>query len=248
MSRKTALLLGLLTLGVALGFYLYTQHMLSVPPSPTTTGVSSGSSYGSTSEDNYSYSYGYGQQAIDSAQITFSDTAETNTDLQVPLEDLPLVSEDLDGVTLAELQGDRNLLLVVLRGAPQCPFCTAQTSRLVSNYQKFRDLGAEVAVVFPGTKDDLRQLLTQAKLENQELPFPILVDTELAAIRRLDIEGNKAHPSTFIIDRNGRTQFAYVGASLSDRPSIPVVLAALEQIKPSETDSDSPTADESPNS
>lgn len=185
---------------------------------------------------------GYGK--IDYSQISFSDDAESNSDAQVPLKELTLLSEDLDSVTLAEVQGDRNLLLVVLRGAPLCPFCTAQTSRLVSNYTKFTELGAEVAVVFPGTKKDLQQLLKNARLEEQTLPFPVLVDTELDAIRRLEIEADKAKPSTYIIDQRGRTRFAYIGASMSDRPSIQVLVSALERIQPSTTSDEDSISDD----
>jgi len=170
---------------------------------------------------------------IDPASIVFPDADASNSDTDVRLSELDLVDTNLNAVTLSEIQGDRNLLLVILRGAPLCPFCTAQTSRLKNNYEKFVELDSEVAVVFPGTVDDLKQLLTRAVEEDQSLPFPILVDTEFSTIQKLDIAGDKALPSTFIIDQKGRTQFAYVGASISDRPSIKSLIATLERIQPS---------------
>ncbi len=189
----------------------------------------------------------YGYESQKPSMITFRDDAESNWETKVPLDQLTVIDESLEPVTISEIRGDRNLLLVVIRGAPLCPYCAAQTSRLVNNYQKFSDLGAEVAVVFPGSKEDLQQLVSKAKLDDQELPFPLLVDPDLAAVKRLDIEANRARPSSFIIDRHGRTQFAYVGANDSDRPSIQALLTALERIQPDETDSSDPATDESSN-
>ncbi len=208
--------------GSALAF-VYSQSFLNTPAmlparQPLSSAARSESSYG-----------GYG--TADPAKIVFSDAGISNSETEVRLSELDLVDTDLNAVTLSEIQGDRNLLLVILRGAPLCPFCTAQTSRLKNNYEKFVELGGEVAVVFPGTIEDLEQLLERALEEEQSLPFPILVDTELSTIRKLDIAGDKALPATFIIDRKGKTQFAYVGASSSDRPSIKSLVSTLERIQ-----------------
>jgi len=98
--------------------------------------------------------------------------------------------------------------------------------------RKVQDLGTEVAVVFPGSVEDLEQLLEKAVKDGQTRPFPILMDTEFSTIHKLDISGDKALPSTLIIDRNGNTQFAYVGASRGDRPSIKSLISILERIQP----------------
>ena len=90
---------------------------------------------GITNSSNVTSTYG-GYGAADSGKISFSDTAESNSDQQIPLSELKLLNTDLEDVTLSDLQGDQNLLLVVIRGVPLCPFCTAQTSRLVNNYKK----------------------------------------------------------------------------------------------------------------
>ena len=218
MNRTFATILAVLAVGIAAGFYLYSRSMVN-SPSTLLLGEVTQLPRGAMANDRYG--------SVNPTKISFIDVAETNSNQDVPVSELTLLNEDLENVVLSDLQNGENLLLVVLRGAPLCPFCTAQTSRLVSNYQSFKDLGSEVSVVFPGSRDDLKQLLTKASLDGQELPFPILVDTDLSAIERLDISGDKAMPSTFIIDRKGRTQFAYVGASNGDRPSIKAILTAL---------------------
>jgi len=235
MSRTSTTILAVLAVALAAGFYLYSRSMVysssRLPPGEVTQRPS-----GSMANDRYGN--------VNPTKISFIDVAETNSNQDVPINELTLLDENLENVALSDLQNGQNLLLVVLRGAPLCPFCTAQTSRLVSNYQSFKDLGSEVAVVFPGSRDDLKQLLVKAKLDGQQLPFPILVDTDLSTIERLDIAGDKAMPSTFIIDGDGRTQFAYVGSSDGDRPSIKAILTALERIKPKDPESN-PTANES---
>jgi len=226
MNRTAGITILLVALAGSVGALMYSQTILDTPVvlppgKPPVSAPRSISSYG-----------GYG--AVDPAAIVFPDADASNSETEVKLSELDLVDTNLDAVTLSEIQGDRNLLLVILRGAPLCPFCTAQTSRLKNNYEKFVALGSEVAVVFPGTIADLEQLLARAIDEGQTLPFPILVDTELNTIRELDIAGDKALPSTFIIDSSGKTQFAYVGASPSDRPSIKSLINTLERIQTSE--------------
>lgn len=229
MSRTSATVLIIIAFLAAAGFYLYSRSLVDSPEWIPAGGAESLPGTNS----------GYGRYGtINPRDISFSDTAESNSDLEVPIGELTLVNEDFEDVRLADVQGDGNLLLVVIRGVPLCPFCTAQTSRLVSNYRKFQERGSEVAVVFPGTRDHLKELLMRAEVDDQQLPFPILVDTDLTIVKRLDIEGNKAAPSTFIIDAGGRTRFAYVGANDSDRPSIAALLNALDRIRPDGFDAD----------
>jgi peroxiredoxin len=246
MNRTIGITILLVALAGSAGALFYTQTVLNAPASPpfgqppTSVPITgSGGSY-----DSYG-SYG----PIDPDKIVFSDADTSNSEMEVRLSELDLVDTNLNAVRLSEIQGDRNLLLVILRGAPLCPFCTAQTSRLKNNYEQFVELGCEVAVVFPGTIEDLEQLLERAIEEGQSLPFPMLVDTELNTIRKLDIAGDKALPSTFIIDSNGKTQFAYVGARTSDRPSIKSLIRTLERLQtPENVSTNLPSASDENNS
>ena len=219
MNRTVLILLSIAVVAGALAYWLVNNAALNSP-----TSLGPGTPMQGIPDD------GYG--VLDLSVISFRDDAEANSRTVVPIGELNLVGEDLQPVVLSNIQGDRNLVLVILRGVPLCPFCSAQTSRLVSNYEQFTERGAEVVVVFPGTPESLVQLLKKAEVDKQELPFPILVDTQQETIRRLDIEADLAKPSTFIIDRQGRTQFAYVGAGQSDRPSIAAVLSALDRLAP----------------
>lgn len=167
----------------------------------------------------------------------FDDTAKTNVTPRDDLGDVEFIDTDARKVRLADYHGKSNVVLVFTRGFSGmiCPFCQTQTSRLIANYDKFKDLGAEVLLAYPGHRDRLSDFLAAARKElNDEavtVPFPILLDEDLNAARFLDIVGELALPSTYILDRQGNVRFAYVGASPADRPSIDAMLGQLRAIE-----------------
>jgi peroxiredoxin len=113
-----------------------------------------------------------------------------------------------------------------------CPFCKTQTSRLVANYDKFKELNTEILVVYPGARDHLDEFVEAAKQSEKSavdsVPFPLVLDEDLSAVSYFNIASNLAHPSTFIIDKSGNVRLAYVGADMSaDRPSIQAMLGVL---------------------
>jgi peroxiredoxin len=179
---------------------------------------------------------GYGDVGADLSEIQFKDTAETNTDS--PAEEISKLSfSDADGntVKLADFQGEKNVVLVITRGynGTICPFCTAQTSRLVRNHEEFAKRNAEVVVVYPGKANSARDF--QAKIVESSdvvgLPFAIFLDENLAAVDRLGIRSELAKPSTYILDREGKLRFAYVGRTPSDRPSLKAIYKQLDLIE-----------------
>jgi peroxiredoxin len=87
-------------------------------------------------------------------------------------------------------------------------------------------------VVFPGPKGHLDDFTRSARnlAENAAVPFRLLLDPDFKAVDQLSIRGELAKPSTYILDKQGQVRFAYVGASLSDRPSLKAMLAQLDQI------------------
>src|SRR4051812_14012676 len=67
-------------------------------------------------------------------------------------------SDDKREVSLDELAKKGPVALVVLRGFPgyQCPACTAQVTELRKHASEFKDLGANVVLVYPGAVDNLQ--------------------------------------------------------------------------------------------
>ena len=71
------------------------------------------------------------------------------------------------------------------------------------------------------------------------LALPILVDPERSVIKRYGVYHrlgftafNIARPATFIIDREQRVRFIYVGKGQSDRPDHETLVAALQRLRP----------------
>ena len=170
----------------------------------------------------------------DRLKIEFLDEVNTNFEVPERLDSLTFVDTNGEQVRLSEYVGKKHVVLVFTQGfsGMLCPFCKTQTSRLVGNYSKFEDLDAEVLVVYPGTRDHLDQFIEAAKTEEanvDSVPFPILLDEDLAATKFFNIKSHFAHPSTFIITKDGDIKLAYVGEDLSaDRPSIKAMLGVLE--------------------
>jgi peroxiredoxin len=111
-------------------------------------------------------------------------------------------------------------------------YCSGQTSRLIANYKEFTKRGAEVLLVIPGPKDKVDKFLAGARKEadDKAVPFPVLLDVDFQAVNRLGIRAELAKPSTYILDKQGQVRFAYVGNSITDRPSIKAMLQQLDAI------------------
>jgi hypothetical protein len=46
----------------------------------------------------------------------------------------------------------------------------------------------------------------------------------------LGIRGDLAKPSVYVLDKQGNVVYAYVGETLTDRPSVRVLLAQLDKL------------------
>ena len=172
------------------------------------------------------------------ADMKFKDAVKTNAEAPKNVADLVFTNPDGSKIKLGDYAGKKNVMLVFTEGfnGMLCPFCQTQTSRLVSNYQKFKDRNCEVIVVYPGSGEHLEEFVEAAlkteKDQVDKVPFPIVLDKDFAATSFFDINSKLAHPSTYLIDKNGGVQFAYVGDDMSaDRPSIKAMLQRLDKLK-----------------
>ena len=88
-----------------------------------------------------------------------------------------------------------------------------------------------MVILFPGPSDTLDQFLDQARNQTEGspvLPFTLVLDKDFAITDQLDIRGDLAKPSSYILDKKGDLVYAYVGVSFTDRPSIKALLAQLD--------------------
>jgi peroxiredoxin len=183
--------------------------------------------------------------------IKFKDQVKPNREPKSSeLGDLSFLDAAGNKVDLASYRGKSNLVLVVTRGfvgsetqvdgtsqGNFCTFCSTQTSRMIANYSKFKQRNAEVLVVFPiarqsdaGALDRFATHVQGDKKAAVDAPFPLLLDVDLAAVDALGIRADLSKPATYILDKQGEVRFAYVGQSLSDRPSVKALLDQLDQI------------------
>lgn len=172
---------------------------------------------------------------LSGSETRFKNSVVSNVEVPVGLDNLVFVDTNGDRVALESYVGKKNIVLVFTEGfagGMLCPFCKTQTSRLVANFDRFKELDAIVLVVYPGSRDHLDEFIEAAKTTEKrqvsQIPFPLVLDEELEAVKFFNISSNLAHPSTFIIDKQGDVKLAYVGADMTaDRPSISAMLKIL---------------------
>lgn len=168
--------------------------------------------------------------------VKFKDDVATNTNLPTNIDQLEFVDTAGNLITLNDFKGKKNIVLVFTRGfsGKLCPFCKTQTSRLIANYEEISKRDAEVLLVYPGKREKLDQFIEAAKVSEKSqvdrVPFPILLDEDLEAVQFFDISDSLALPSTYVIDKDGKLRFAYVGNNPSDRPSLKAILEQLDNL------------------
>ena len=183
---------------------------------------------------------------LSGSDIQFKDSVTSNVEVPVGLDNLVFVDKNGDRIALETYLGKNNIVLVFTEGfagGMLCPFCKTQTSRLVANFDRFEELDTKVIVVYPGARDHLDEFIEAAtkteKKQVSKIPFPLVLDEKLEAVKFFNISSNLAHPSTFIIDKQGNVRLAYVGADMTaDRPSISSMLKILSDAEQESADSD----------
>ena len=184
--------------------------------------------------------YDYGSSDLKSVEGQFHQDAPANR--KVSADQVPLKFTDVNGkaVDLASFRGKSNVVLVMVKGMPTnsggrfCPGCLAQVGSLTANHDEFKKRNAEIVMVFPGPPDKLPQFLAEAKVDgaggNPKVPFSMLLDQDLKAVDALGIRGQLAKPSTYILDRQGNTVYAFVGETTTDRPAVKALFAQLDKL------------------
>lgn len=174
--------------------------------------------------------------------IVFKDEVATNVTMPQGLDGLLFIDTDGKRVQISDYVGKKRVILVFTEGfaGMLCPFCKTQTARLVANYDKFKALDTEILVVYPGERDHVEEFIEAARNTDKgqvdRVPFPIVLDPKMEAVDYFNIRSKLAHPSTYLIDKNGKVQFAYVGDDMTaDRPSIKALLRTIKAAAVQET-------------
>ena len=105
-----------------------------------------------------------------------------------------------------------------------------QLTRLAEDYDKFKRAGADLVAI---SVDEQSYAWSMGQTTNAK--FQILSDADKKTIISYGIlnaeeHGGIAKPSTFIVDRDGRIRFLYVGKDAGDRPEDALVLEELKKV------------------
>lgn len=139
-------------------------------------------------------------------------------------------------VSLADVLSKRRAVLVFYRGG-WCPICNSQLAALSARYEDFRRRDLEILAISNEEVREGRKLL--AKLGP---PFPLLLDSSSAVIRRFDLRVDRrdplgwvlgkhdyAHPAVVLVGRDGAVDWSYLGRSYRDRPTPDRILEAADR-------------------
>lgn len=171
--------------------------------------------------------------------VEFADVADSQPITVEDFSDLRFTDRDGNSVQLADMMTEDYLVLVVTRGwyGGVCFYCASQTSRWARRFDELEAYDAQLVVIFPTETDEDTQKLGEltkrikgGDIPNEDIPYPILLDINLTGVDQLGIRSELAKPSTYIIDREGRVRFAYVGESIADRPTVDSVLKQLSNL------------------
>ena len=173
-------------------------------------------------------------------EIRFKDDTVSNASPGDTILNLELVNQSGKTIRPRDLIGSHHLLLVFVRGynGSLCPYCSAYTSGLISNFAAIAERKTNVMLVYPIAKPDQKQRLDEflkGTFQNSssvdKVPFPVVLDIGLKAVNALGIRKDLSKPATYIVDKTGHVRFAYVGSSLADRPSIKAIMKQLDALK-----------------
>jgi thioredoxin-dependent peroxiredoxin len=150
--------------------------------------------------------------------------------LQAPTPAPKLTGFAVQGTTvnIENFKGKQNVLVVFYR-TYNWGYCKAQLGELQTNYQKIKDSGTQVVAV---TADPIAD--AQKAAVEMNLAYPILADPSRTAITTWGVlhptEGI-ARPSMFLVNKEGKIVWKYIGTDAADRPPIATVLKQLQTAK-----------------
>lgn len=152
-------------------------------------------------------------------------------------------------VSLQDLLDNNAPLLVVFYRGGWCPFCNVQIRQLTEAWPEFQKRGV-TPVLISADKPDASAMAKAT----YEIPFPVLSDPDLKAHQAFNVivqiedetaekyrtygivledwSGRGHHkiaaPGIFLLDQNGKVQWAHVSQDYRTRPSVKQLLAMLD--------------------
>jgi|BarGraNGADG00312_2_1021985.scaffolds.fasta_scaffold02512_6 peroxiredoxin len=102
-----------------------------------------------------------------------------------------------------------------------------------SIFEEFEKRGTRVAAVLAQNMDKVEEYA-----ERKEFPYPLLVDEDRSVVKAYGVyvhvnfeSYNISRPGDFILDKDGRIKYMYIGSSQFDFPDDDEVLKVLDGLK-----------------
>jgi len=150
----------------------------------------------------------------------------------------PISAQDQSGTThtIADLVGEKGLVLVMSRSYEWCPYCIRQLGQLVEAQDEFEALGIKLATM---TYDPV-SILTESALDH-DAKFPMLSDapnyTHVKAMGILNAQyapGERPYgipyPGIFLLDASGNIRAKFAEEDYKVRPDFSLVLEAAAKL------------------
>jgi peroxiredoxin len=170
---------------------------------------------------------------MDGAALKPTDIERVSVGTHAP--DFALAKYGGGTVTLSELRGKKNVVLVFFRGY-WCPYCITQLTELRSLLDAELKSSAELVVVSIDGDNETRQTATKISRDGVQADFTFLSDPTSSVISRYGIlnpSGSRKglpHPATYVIDKAGVVRWRVVEVDYKVRPSNEDILKALRAL------------------
>lgn len=136
-------------------------------------------------------------------RVSQNDLSAVPAKVNFPAPELTLTDIQGSSRSLAEYRGQ---IVLVNLWATWCPPCKEEMPTLQAFYEKYREDGFVIIAINDGeSRQDVLQFV-----EEYELTFPVWLDPTYVATEKAFHTLNL--PSSFVIDRNGTVQLAWIGA------------------------------------
>lgn len=149
-------------------------------------------------------------------------------DALLPGNTLLPTSVVIDGEHLAIGIPSRSpMQLILFERGHWCAACRRHLALLAESVQEFAGRGIEILAI---THEEQRDLL------GRDHGFPVQVDPNLELAARYGLDGSDefgkhtVRPTAILVDKQGTIRFSYVGDDSRDRPTIPALLLAIDDL------------------
>lgn len=156
-----------------------------------------------------------------------------------PAFELANVGPGPDPLSLSALAAEHDYVVLLFQRDHYCTNCRQQVQAVADRYGAFRERGAEVVSVLPEPRERAREWHRE-----YDLPYPLAADPEATAGTAYDqpvrfgLLGRFSDflgrmPAAVVVDCRDEPTVAWThcGSSTFDRPDVPDLLAALDDLR-----------------